>query len=305
MNTNETTTYFTNRNGEKFFVRYFLPQRPKALLVVAHGLGEHSGRYKRLGEYFADRGYAVAVYDLRGHGRSVGKRGHVDHFESWVEDLRTFVWNARREMRHTIPTFVIGHSLGGLIALSYIAHYSGEVDGAVISAPALSPTIKVPDWKVWLGKYMARVLPKVSMGAEIKPEDLSRDPEVVDSYRKDPYVFKRVTVRAGDQILAAAAQSIPWAYKIKCPVLMIQGNDDRICSVAATKNFFTRLPEDYKKLKLYDGAFHEPFNDVIRDRVFADVEDWIDSARQAYEGDLMLTETFEDVLVANDNRYLN
>jgi alpha-beta hydrolase superfamily lysophospholipase len=268
-----STGYFTNRDGFSFFTRRTHPARPKAHLVVVHGLGEHSGRYEPFIEHFTSHGYAVSAFDLRGHGSSEGKRGDVRDFSQWVDDARAMLWEFRRTLAGGLPTILVGHSLGGLIALNYLAGHD-DVDGAVISAPPLG-RLPVPAWKTWLGMKFAGVLPKLQVGAEIRPEHLSRDPEIVRAYKSDRLVLKRVTLRAGQALVTNSAEAMPLAYRIKLPLLMLHGAGDRICDPEATKRFFNDVPASIKNLRLYEGAFHEPFTDVIRERVFQDVEDWI------------------------------
>lgn len=268
-----STGYFTNRDGFSFFTRRTFPARPKAHLIVLHGLGEHSGRYEPFIEYFTGRGYAVSIFDLRGHGLSEGKRGDIQSFSQWVDDARTMVWEFNRTLGRDVPTILVGHSLGGLIALNVLAFHD-DVDGAVISAPPLG-RLAVPAWKTWLGMKVVNVLPTLSVGAEIRPAYLSRDPAVVEAYKSDKLVLKRITLRAGQALVTTAAEAMPLAYRIEQPLFMLHGAGDRICDPNKTKRFFNDIPASIKNLRLYEGAFHEPFTDVIREKVFQDVEDWI------------------------------
>ncbi len=266
--------YFLHRDGVRFFTQRIAVAEPRALVVIAHGLGEHAGRYDHVMERFAQDGVAAAAYDYRGHGRSGGPRGDVRRFAQWVDDVRTFVWHFRNEVGDGVPVYVLGHSLGGLIALHFMATH-GEADGVVVSSPAIGLMDAVPAWKRRLGARASRIAPKVRISAGIDPEHLSRDPAVVEAYRTDPLVTTRVTLRAGREIIDTASDAMPLAYLIDRPILMIQGEGDRICSAKATEVFYRNIAYPVKRLLLYDGAFHEPFNDVRREEVMDDVAGWV------------------------------
>ncbi len=270
-------SFFINREGVKFYTSYRIPSDPKALIVVVHGLCEHSGRYRDVADEFSQRGYAVALYDQRGHGLSDGRRGDIDRFGRWVDDLHAFVMESRRRIQRDIPTVVMGHSLGGLIAMHCAIQYYDDMDAIVASAPAIQPTIRVAPWKIKLGTRAARLFPRCTVNACIDPRDLSRDPKAVSSFEEDRLVLRTITLRAGNEILDASADAMQLAYHIAHPILMIQGREDRICSAKATRTFFDNIIHPRKKLCLYDGAFHEPFNDVVRDQVYEDLDRWLNN----------------------------
>lgn len=269
------TSYFTNRDGVRFYTRRHVPTSPRGLLVVVHGLGEHSGRYDHFIDYFGSRGFAISMYDQRGHGRTDGKHGHVDKFEQWTDDVHTHIVDSKKMVPTNAPCIVVGHSLGGLIVLNYITTYDDGIRAAIVSSPAITPTVKVPALVRWLGERAANFIPRFTIAASIDASYLSRDTAVVRQYRNDPLVVKRITLKAGKEILQGAATSSNLAYNVKCPLLMIQGRGDKICSADATESFFNNVLHPNKKLMIYEGDFHEPFNDVIRERVFADVEEWL------------------------------
>ena len=297
--------YFLHRDGVRFFTQRVAVAEPRALVVIAHGLGEHAGRYDHVMERFAREGVAAAAYDYRGHGRSGGPRGDVRRFAQWVDDLRTFVWAFRNEVGDGVPIYILGHSLGGLVALHFMASY-GEADGVVVSSPAIGSMDAVPSWKRRLGGHAARIMPRLKVSAGIDPEYLSRDPAVAEAYRADPLVTTNVTLRAGREIIAVASDAMPLAYLIDRPILMLQGEGDRICSARATEVFYRNIAYPVKKLLLYDGAFHEPFNDVRREEIMDDVAAWVCrmAARNLSrpEGDMRMNRlrSGRDVVVAKE-----
>jgi len=257
-----------------------VPENPRAFIVVVHGLGDHAGRYLPFMEFFADKGYAVMVYDQRGHGRSSGKRGDVDRFETWVHDLKTLVLEAQKYFKSDIPFFIVGHSLGGLVALHHAATCHGEVDGVVVSAPAIKPNIDISGWKKRLLRVISILFPKSTIDAGIDPKFLSRDDRVVRVYENDPLVVRRFTLRAGKAMLDAGVRIAEHAGAVQCPVLMVHSKGDRICLVEGTENFYTALNGNSNKLILYEGDYHEPFNDIDKDKVFDDIYLWLDGKVQ-------------------------
>jgi len=159
--------------------------------VVVHGLGEHSGRYQHLAEWFAPLGATVYAMDQRGHGLSGGPRGHAPSLNALLDDIDVAVMRARSESGG--PVVLVGHSFGGLIAIAYTLRHPDHVDRAVFSAPLLIPKVKVPAWKRPLTKVLPRLAPRLAVSNEVDPNLLSHDPEVARRYASDPLVHDRIT----------------------------------------------------------------------------------------------------------------
>jgi len=282
MNAGIITGYVMNSKGVRLYTRRSSPSEPRALIVIAHGFGEHAGRYAHVMEHLVRNNIAVSAFDMRGHGKSDGRRGDVKRFFHWVDDLHMMIREFRRYVDKSIPVILLGHSLGGLIALNYLSVHD-DVDGAIISSPPLGSLTAVPAWKVRIGCRTAKLLPRFRVSAEIDPNNLSRDPIAIAEYIDDPLVLKRITLRAGQALVEHAADAMPLAYHVTCPILMLQGRGDKICSSKTTQLFYDNIPSPKKRLRLYDGAFHEPFNDIIKERVFADLDEWIGRLLQRRE----------------------
>lgn len=267
--------FFESWDGTELYYREFQPEKKKGVLVVLHGLAEHSGRYRFFWEYFLKRGWAIYLMDQRGHGRSPGSRCHVEHFQDLVEDLDSFVrLVAAKEKK--LPLFLVAHSFGGQVAVSYLARNPKEPKGAVLSGPNLKLAMPLSPVKRYLGLAAARFLPSFSVANEIDPSWVSRDAAVVAAYADDPLVGNKISLRLGAEILDNLDRVMGLAPKLKTPSLLIHGEGDKITSIEGTKEFFSKMQVKDKALKIYPG-YHENFNETNRDEIFAEIESWLDA----------------------------
>jgi alpha-beta hydrolase superfamily lysophospholipase len=257
------------------FRRAWLPDGIARVLLVAHGFGEHSGRYDELGAWFAARGYAVHALDHRGHGRSGGPRTHVDRFGQLLDDLAAFHAIVREE-HPSAPITLVGHSMGGLIALAYLAERRPVLAGAVISGPALAADRAVPRARRLLARALGRVSPRFRMRAGLDLTGLSRDQEVIHRYLSDPLVERTMTASLGAELLAAGAATRSRARSIEMPTLLMHGKQDTLCPVAASEEFAAGLAASGSALRVYPELRHEIFNEPEREQVFADAWHWIE-----------------------------
>jgi len=259
----------------------WLPDRePTAVLVISHGLAEHCGRYAQLAERLVvERGYAVYALDHRGHGRSGGERANIGRFQYVVSDLGTFVGRAQRQ-HPDAPAFLLGHSMGGAIALACVVRNPGGLKGLVLSAPALASGQAVSPAKAWLVRLLSRVAPNT--GALTLPADaISRDRAVVRAYESDPLVFRgAIPARTLVELLDAMAGFADAVPKLRVPVLVQHGTADSLVPLAAVKPLYDRLGSPkLRTVRLYEGLYHEAYNEPERDRVIADLVAWLDSHR--------------------------
>jgi len=169
----ESTGEFAGSDGIKIFYRHYQAESERARMVIAHGLGEHSGRYGNVIERVVPKGISVWAPDHRGHGQSGGQRGHVLNFAQYLTDLRQTVELAKKDMPAQMPCFLLGHSMGGLIALNFALRYPDFFDGLVVSSPCLGMVIEVPAVKRVLGSFMSSVWPAMTMGNGLDPRRLS------------------------------------------------------------------------------------------------------------------------------------
>jgi lysophospholipase len=249
---------------------------PRAGILLLHGFGEHAARYDALGRYLAGRGFLIIAPDARGHGKSGGRRGHVLRFDQYLDDLDALM----RRVRSSEPLedwFVLGHSMGGLVALRYMLRSHDRYRGLIVSNPLLGLAVKVPVVKGLVGKLLSSVWPTLTMGNEIDPDHLSRDTSVGRAYMADPLVHHQVSTRWFTEMLDAVARTHAEAVTgIQAPTLFLLSTQDRIADASAARQLYDRLSCRSKELKVYEGLYHEIFNELEREAIFADVAGWLD-----------------------------
>lgn len=251
--------------------KWLPPSNPRALVVGVHGFAEHAGRYQHVGQFLAERGYALFMYDLRGHGQSEGTRGYVDSFNQFIEDTVAFIKLAKSEVK--AKTFLLGHSMGGLIAVLTAARVGGELDGLITSGAALE--LKVAASTKMMLQLMAILNPRGRVNTPVDPQLLSKDPAVAQQYLSDPLVFKDPTFK----ILSEFGKTVSNVWKfvglISSPALVMHGGDDRIVPPSASRKLYETLPSPDKTLRIYEGLRHEIFNEVEKDKVLSDLLNWL------------------------------
>ena len=269
----------TSADGVKIFFRHYPAEAERARMVIAHGLGEHSGRYRNVVERMLPNGISVWVPDHRGHGQSEGKRGHILNFVQYLADLRLSVELAGEGRPEGMKCFLLGHSMGGLIALYFAQQYPGFIDGVVASSPALGMAIEVPGVKKVLGLLMSYIWPGLAMGNELDAGKVSHDPEVVRAYKTDPLVHDRVSARFFTEFLAAMEIVYIQASALKVPTLLQVAGDDQLVNARSSVQFFKQLDIEDKTLHVYEGRYHEIYNEGedLRRQVIEDLEDWLET----------------------------
>jgi len=263
------------REGLDLFVRRWQADgvAHRWTFVIVHGLGEHGGRYQHVAEWFAPRGATVYAMDQRGHGRSGGQRGHAPSLRSLLDDIDAVVGRARDEIGG--PIVLIGHSFGGLIAIAYALDRPDRIDRPVFSAPLLKVKVRVPAWKRAVGRVLPTVAPRLSLSNEVDPSVLSHDPATAQAYRTDPLVHDRLSAGMYGDTVARGEGFIARAAELRVPFLLLHGGDDRIVDVTGSERFFARATVPGRAFRVYPGMFHEVFNEVDREEVFADIESWL------------------------------
>lgn len=272
-----TTSTVQVEGGLKLSVRTWVPEgQSRAIVLVVHGVGEHSGRYGRYAETFLRCGAAVVAPDHRGHGRSEGLRGHVDGFSTYVGDLGRVVADARSRLGDRLPLYVLGHSLGGLISLLLqVERPDLGVVGLIISNPAIRDRVEAPAWKRWLGRNLSRVLPELRLGTGLDASLLSRDDAEVKAYLADPLVHGLVSTRFYTSLLAAGEKVRASAGQVSVPTLWILSAEDRICDAETARGFAEQLPTSRTEILWLPGSRHEPHNDLDRERVYETAQRWL------------------------------
>ena len=262
----------TGRHGRELFVRVWeSPQTPRAVIILAHGFGEHSGRYEHVASRLTGAGYLVVAPDHHGHGHSAGPRARVD-FADAVADLDQVVDSQVRIHPH-LPVIMLGHSMGGGIALRYAIAHQQRLRGLILSAPLVrldvNPALKV------IGRLTARVAPGAPV-AQLDAGLVSRDPAVVSAYIADPLVHHGSIpaataagwVRHGGSIMADAG-------RITVPTLLLWGTADGLCPPAGAEQLARALSATDLTTRSFDGLYHEIFNEPEREAVLNEVVAWL------------------------------
>lgn len=265
--------------GCKNFSLYYQnwrPQRnPKAILLVVHGLAEHSGRYSNLVNYFVPKGYIMYAFDHRGHGKSEGLRGHIDQFSDYLVDLKIFVDLIRSE--HSNPkVFLVGHSVGGTIATAYAVNHQSELAGIILSAPTLKVGSSVSRLNIVMARLLAVLLPKLGVAA-IDASAISRDRVVVNAYVNDPLVYRgKIRARLGSELVNIIEKTLPSQMpSINLPILIMHATADRLSNPEGSRMLYQLVSSNDKTLKHYENLYHEIFNEPEHRQVLADMEAWL------------------------------
>lgn len=274
--------YFTGKfEGHDKTILFYQSWRPlfcERVIVIVHGLGEHSGRYDNLVNYFSQQGFSVYGYDQRGHGRSKGQRGYLRSFIQLTGDLRSFL-NLVSIHENQKPIYLFGHSLGGLVALRYMIetqNKSGVVPaGVILSNPTLRIIIDIPRWKEVLSGFLSKYVPRLSLYNEIDYEYLSHDPAVSSLVKADPLCHQKITARFYHEILA----SIDWIKRnrdfVRIPILFLVGGKDQIIDPKGAEEFYHSVEFAQKELKMYPTFYHELINEIGKEGILSDMNEWL------------------------------
>lgn len=252
---------FAGAAGVELFRRWWRPAgvHPRAVVVLAHGMGEHSGRYDEVARYLASRGVAVHALDHRGHGRSGGETGTVECFAYFLDDLSGFLQLARSEEPAGIPMVLLGHSMGGLIAAACVLERKPRPDLLVLSGPAIVPILDPNDRR-------------------IDPTRLSRDEAAQQAYLDDPYVLReRVQETLFPHLFEGIGLLVGRAGEVTMPLLLLHGADDRVCSAEGAEAWVRAAGASDVTVHLYPEGRHEMFQETNRAEVFADLWAWLDA----------------------------
>jgi alpha-beta hydrolase superfamily lysophospholipase len=267
--------FFNARDGLRLYYRRWRPAGARGAIGLIHGFAEHCGRYDWLAESLADTGWAVAAMDYRGHGQSGGRRAHVDRFDEYLHDCHAFIDEMAADGLAEQP-ILLGHSQGGLIAARLAESAPERLSRLVLSSPFIGLAMRVPAPKAWVGRVVARWLPTLSLATGLDPAWLTHDQRIVDAYSADPLVSHRATARWFTEVTRAQQLTRQEAERLELPLLVLQAGDDRLASPDATREFFQAAGSQDKQLEVYDGLYHELFNETERERVLADLLAWLE-----------------------------
>jgi len=268
-------TTFEGVGGLKIFTRSWQPQgKARGVVVIVPGFNSHSGQYLWVGEQFAAKDLATYAIDLRGRGRSEGERFYVEKMNDYTDDVATLVRTAKTE-NPGVPVFVLGHSAGGVVSCIYALDHQSEIDGLICESFAYD--LPVPGFILTLLKGFDYIAPHVHVYT-LKNENFSRDPAFVDSMNNDALIKGESEPTQTAKVMIDASTRLHEEFPlIKLPVLILHGTDDKATNPSGSQFFYDNAGSPDKTLKLYEGHYHDLLNDIDKEVVMADINDWIDA----------------------------
>lgn len=273
-----TTSKVKTTSGLEIFYEEWLPDDPKAVVVLVHGLGEHCGRYAHVAAAFNQAGYALLTMDLPGHGQTGGTRGHIPSTGMVMELIHQRLEEAHRRFPQ-LPRFLYGHSMGGNLVLYFTLNRKPKIEGIIVTSPGLGTGEPVPAWKMALGNALYNLAPSALMANGLDREGLSHDRAVIDRYISDPLVHDRISARLGMDLIRNGIWIIEnaAAFPPLLPILLMQGSADHVVSPQKTQQLATGLAEKKLTYRVWDGYFHELHNEPQKDQVIRTMIDWMDA----------------------------
>jgi len=271
------TGSFIGKGGTEIFFQSWTVGSPGMLLFIAHGHGEHSGRYMNIIRALEGKGISIYALDHRGHGKSGGRRGHAMSFMDYVYDLKVFIDHVRED-RETIPVILLGHSMGGAIAMRYTLNYPDDLTGLILSSALMYARVEVPGWKKALGRFFSKYIPGLTMSTGLSASGLSHDSYVIDAYENDPLVHDLASSRWYTEMLANTDECVSRAGEITMPLLVFHGGSDSIVDPAGSTQIFNLSSSKKKEIHIYEGLYHETMNETDREKeaVLSMVTRWIE-----------------------------
>jgi alpha-beta hydrolase superfamily lysophospholipase len=261
-------------DGIRLYTQVWLPDNPKAVVIISHGYAEHGGRYQHFATYLVENSFGVYALDHRGHGRSEGERANIKVFGEYVSDLGKYITTVR-EKHPNLKRFLLGHSMGGAIAAQFAIEQPNALNGLLLSSPYLINAVSVPAPLMAVSGFVSKVLPGLPT-IKLDSKDISRDPAIVKAYDTDPLNYRGGTkARFGSELLSAGKYVLSRASAINLPVLIMIGTGDKIASPEGGKQLFNSVGSSDKTLKNYEGFYHEIINELGKEQVYKDIAEWL------------------------------
>ncbi len=270
----KTKTLKTSDQIELFVKDWLLDDKTvkRGAVLIVHGLGEHCERYARLAEFLNENGFDVRGYDQRGHGKSGGNRSEIPTENALLEDAKFVYEDFARN--YAEPPFLLGHSMGGAVAVRAAVEKFITPRGLILSSPAITAKLSLSE-KMQL--KLGRLTPNIAVSNGLKVEYISHDKQVVEDYKNDELVHDRITPRLANFIIDSGQETLKKAADFHIPTLLLIAGDDRLVDAGGAKQLFAKLPKNSATMHLYENLYHEIFNEPEADRakVFADLKNWL------------------------------
>jgi len=265
------------RGSSRLYQQTWEPDgQTRAVVLLVHGLGEHSGRYAHVAKHLTERGFAVYTLDHYGHGKSDGHAGFVERFSVYLDGVGALLEKARDEQPE-VPFVLVGHSMGGLIAATYLLENQDAFRACVLSGPALKTDQAPPALLLALIRLLSKLVPTLPM-IQLDASGVSRDPAVVEAYVNDPLVFHgKLSARLIAELSATMNDTLSRASEIRIPVIFLHGEKDVLTAPSGSQEMFNNVSSDDKTLKIYPGLFHEIFNEPEKETVLSEMSAWLEA----------------------------
>ncbi len=246
---------------------------PKACISMVHGIGEHIGRHEVIANHFNESGYATLQFDLRGHGKSEGKRGHSPSYDRLLDDIALLLYDAAIKFPK-LPHILFGHSMGGALVINYCLKRKPDLTGVISVSPGFRTTAPTPGWKISMVRIFSTVWPAMTLYNGVKAEDLTRDTEIVRLTLEDPLYHFRISARMGLDVITEGEWAIENASEWEQPLLLMHGTGDRLTSHEASREFASKAGDNCT-FRLWDNLYHEMHNDPEGNEVLAYIVEWL------------------------------
>jgi len=274
--------HFRGSDQNELFFQTWTPDKVRGVVVITHGLAEHSECYHPLAKILSEDGWQVFAWDMRGHGRSEGKRGFVMSISSFISDYAEFLKVVSKQSKVKPENLILfGHSLGGLVTIRTVQVHQPDIAALALSSPGLGLSIPVPKFKEALAHFAINWIPSLTMFNEIKYTDLTHDEDMIKSYERDNLRHDKISPGLFLSMVEGFKEAAGDVEKIRQPVLMQLAGDDRLVSAQASRDFFEHLPNKKSHLEIYHESYHEIYNDFEKDKAIADLKKFINP----YAGD--------------------
>ena len=258
----------------KFYGQYWKAKETKAVVVLVHGMGEHSTRYVHVAKKLTSHNYSVVAFDHFGHGKTEGKRGHNPNFEAVLDSITKTIEKAK-ELFPNKPVFLYGHSMGGNAVVNYTLRINHDLKGTIATSPFLKLAFQPPAVKLFVGKLLKNIAPSLTMGNELDVKAISREKREVEKYMEDPLIHSKISPNYSIKFIETGQWAIDNAKKLSTPMYLLHGTSDSIIDYKGTQEFANNT--ENATIKLFENGYHELHNDLCKEEMLQDVVNWLNS----------------------------
>ena len=269
-----TFNWETQDKTKIFAQKWLTDTDPRAVIIIVHGLGEHSSRYAHIAKMLNEENIAVFGFDHRGHGKSGGSRGDIPSYDIACDDIDEMIKIVRKELP-SIPVFLYGHSLGGAIVLNYGLTRNSQIKGIICTSPGLGTSDPVPEFQLKMVKLLSKIAPKVTINNGLDVENLSHDQNVIQAYRNDPLVHPKISTRLALELITKGQKMIEIADQFKYPLLLLQGEKDHLVNPNLTKKFAENAKNTNIRYKEFPDFYHEMHNELSNEEFLLSIKSWL------------------------------